>query len=108
MASEVQRVDRVTRLLGKPYDTATMELAYEHVPMVVAFVKAYTRGAGFTGGEPTAELEEVIASASARLINHPGLRSSTVGEVSIQYAPSVDGFTLLELAVLHRYRRRAA
>lgn len=106
---QLERIDRISRLLGKPYDEKTIDLATEHVPMMVAFVKAYTRGVGFTNGEPTGELEEVIASATTRMMaTPPGKRGETVGAFSVQYAPTVEGFTLLELAILNRYRRRAA
>lgn len=99
---------QVADYLGRGDDAALVALAGQHVEIVTAFVAAYTRDRGFTLGEPGADVEAVIVSATARLSNNPaGTVSEAVGPY--QHRPAVlDGFTLPELAVLHRHRRRAA
>lgn len=77
------------------------------IGVVKAMVSAYTRGVGFDGGEPNDELSAVILSASARLIaNTAGLIQETMGAFQVRHGDAF-GFTLPELAVLNRYRRRA-
>lgn len=108
------RAQDVAAFLGVD-DPATMSKAEQHVPIVTAFVRAYTRGGGFdgdgtgTGGGyyPNQDVAAVITSATARLVQNPSLaRSQTTGPYSV--SPGIlDGFTLPELAVLHQYRRRA-
>ncbi|MDO5683200.1 MAG: hypothetical protein Q4G46_10280 [Propionibacteriaceae bacterium] len=73
-------------------------------------VHAYTRGRGYDEtGEPNEELTAVIFSVAARMLNPQGVASKSVsiddGNVATTY--STQGFTLLEQAVLHRYRQRA-
>lgn len=91
--------------VGDPYFSAQ---AAQHVALVTAFVRGYTRGRGF---EDEDEAEEdicaVIVIATARLVTNPAQveresadRYSTVG--------AFNGFTLPELAILHGYRRRTA
>lgn len=74
-----------------------------------AMVKAYTRGGGFMAGGtiPESDVEAVIISCAARLYRNPSLdRNQTVGP--FQTSPGVfNGWSLPELAVLHRYRTRA-
>lgn len=96
----------VAKFLGRGDDTDIIALAQEHLPIVTAFVEAYTRGRGFTGGEPAGPLRSVIITATARLVPNPDqLKRFQAGEYSENPA-ILDGFTLPELAVLHRYRRR--
>ncbi|MEN3221968.1 hypothetical protein PUR22_14125 [Mycolicibacterium porcinum] len=79
------------------------------VPIVTVMAKAYTRGRGFTGNEPNAEIAAVITTASARLsANGTGLMSKKVDDVEYQYSlASSFGWTLAEQIVLNRYRVRA-
>lgn len=79
------------------------------VPLVTTMAKAYTRGRGFTGNEPNAEIAAVIATASARLsANGNGLMSKKIDDVEYQYSlASSFGWTLAEQIVLNRYRVRA-
>ncbi|WP_255789329.1 hypothetical protein [Mycobacteroides abscessus] len=79
------------------------------VPLVTTMAKAYTRGRGFTGNEPNAEIAAVITTASARLsANATGLMSKKVDDVEYQYSlASSFGWTLAEQIVLNRYRVRA-
>lgn len=79
------------------------------VPLVTTMAKAYTRGRGFTGNEPNAEIAAVITTASARLsANGTGLMSKKIDDVECQYSlASSFGWTLAEQIVLNRYRVRA-
>ena len=79
------------------------------VPIVTVMAKAYTRGRGFNGNEPNAEIAAVITTASARLsANGTGLMSKKVDDVEYQYSlASSFGWTLAEQIVLNRYRVRA-
>lgn len=96
------------RFLGAEYTPSEQVRADDHVQLVTTFVKAYTRGRGFDAtGEPNAELAAVIVTAAARLLMNPtGNRRESAGDYDV--APFVDGWTLPELAVLHRHRRRTA
>jgi hypothetical protein len=97
----------VAAFLGRSGDAATVALAETHLPIVTAMVKAYTRDRGFTADEPGDDLAAVIVSATARALSNPEQTVSVdLGTFSIR--PGVfNGWTLPELAILHRYRRRA-
>jgi hypothetical protein len=98
----------VALFLGKGEDAPTLALAEAHLPVVLAMVKAYTRGRGFTEGEPTDDLALVVVSSCARLVVNPEHTiEQTTGPFSIRQA-IFNGWTLPELAVLHQYRKRAA
>lgn len=99
----------VARFLGRDEDPSYLALAGEHLPVVTAFVRAYTRGVGFDPDSlPNDDLGAVIVSATARLTNNPE-QSRRVTVADYAESPAVlDGFTLPELAVLNLYRRRAA
>ena len=79
------------------------------VPLVTTLARAYTRGQGFIGNVPNDEIAAVITTASARLAaNGSQLRQSTTAGVYQQDLHSAfEGWTLAELSVLNRYRRRA-
>lgn len=82
-------------------------LVGEHVEAATSFVKAYTRDVGFNEGWPNSELENVIVSAAARSASNPtGVQSETVGPYAVTHFRNL-GFTLVERAVLDRYRVRA-
>lgn len=73
-------------------------------------VHAYTRGRGFDAhGEPNEELTAVIFSVAARMLNPQGVASKSVSidDSNVATTYNAQGFTLLEQAVLHRYRQRA-
>lgn len=97
----------VAAFLGRPDDTTVVGLAGEHLPVVTQMVKAYTRDRGFTDDTPGDDLAAVIVSATARLVGNPEHNVSVeLGQFSIR--PGVfNGWTLPELAILHRYRKRA-
>lgn len=99
----------VAAFLGRPGDTATGELATAHLPAVTAMVKAYTRDRGFDPitGEPGDDIAAVIISSTARAVANPEHNVSVdMGTFSIRHG-IFQGWTLPELAILHRYRRRA-
>lgn len=101
----------VVALLGREGDTALSGVAGRAVIIAEAQVRAYTRGNGFSGDQPAPDLDTVILTSAARLAANPeNLRSEKASldgashEVQRQV---IDGWTLPELAVLNRYRRRA-
>ena len=99
---------RIAEFLGRGDDTALATLAGHHLPVVTAFVRAYTRGNGFyTDNDPNDDLEAVLTTATARLVVNPDqARRIQVDDFSQTFA-TLDGFTLPELAVLNMYRKRA-
>ena len=102
--------ETVAAFLGQGQDLPVVLLAEEHLPLVTAFVRAYTGGRGFdvVTGEPTEDVAAVIVTTTARLVTNPTLlERETVGTYTAA-AGVLNGFSLPELAVLHRYRRRAA
>lgn len=97
----------VLAFLGQPEDAGTVGLP-EHIATATAMVKAYTRGRGFLGPDLVEDdVKAVIVSSAARLHRNPTLdRTQTAGPFT--HTPGVfNGWTLPELAVLHRYRTRA-
>lgn len=79
------------------------------VPIVTVMARAYTRGNGFTDGQPNDEIAAVITTASARLAANPtGLQRKRIDDIEYQYSlASVFSWTLAEQIVLNRYRKRA-
>lgn len=101
-------VASVLAFLGLPENLETVALATQHVRVVTTFVRNYVRGNGFTETGPNADLEDVVVSAAARYVVNPQqLTRQNLGNQAVGYA-SLEGFTLAEKAVLHRYRRRTA
>jgi hypothetical protein len=79
------------------------------VPVITVMVRAYTRGNGFTAGEPNDELAAVITTAASRLAANPAgfPNDKTAGEFSQSLRGAFGGWTLAEQFVLNRYRVRA-
>lgn len=97
----------VTAFLGRSGDAATEARADAHLPIVAEMVRAYTRDKGFTADVPGDDLAAVIISATARLVANPEHTvEQTTGPFSIRHGV-FNGWTLPELAILHRYRKRA-
>ena len=96
----------IAAFLGQGDDTELVALAGQHVPIITAMARAYTRGVGFYGGEPIADIEAVIITATARLVANPEQLGTTVGSVTVN--GGFNGWTLAELFVLNRYRKKAA
>lgn len=97
----------VADFLGRGDDAEFVALAGLHVPIVQAIVSAYTRGNGFTAGQPAEDVDAVITTATARLaVNPESTKRESIDDHDI--TPAVfEGFTLAELFVLNRYRKRA-
>lgn len=103
-----ETVARVAAFLNRAGDPDTIALAEVHVPIVTAFVKAYTRDRGFDIFGPNEDLAHVIVAASARLVVNPEqAKRVQVADYSETFG-GLEGFTLPELAILNRYRRRTA
>lgn len=99
--------EQVAAFLGKPEDVATLATAEQAVPVVTVMVKAYVRGGA--DWEPNDELDAVIVTAAARMVSNPGQlpTDSTAGAFSQSVRGAFQGWTLAELFVLNRYRKRA-
>lgn len=95
----------VAAFLGQGDDDTVLALAGESLPIITAMAQAYTRGNGFTAGEPNEEIAAVITTATARLMGNPDQLQHRVGDVSYQSA--FTGWTLAETFVLNRYRKKA-
>lgn len=97
----------VADFLGRGDDPALVALAADHVALVAQFVRAYTRGNGFVAGVPSADLDAVIVTATARLVTNPAQLEREQAD-AYSAVGSFAGWTLPEQAVLHLYRRRTA
>ena len=77
--------------------------------VIEGMVDAYTRGRYKRAGNYRPGVEEVIITAAARLLSNPEQISvrEEIGPYSYFKGEGFKGFTLVELAVLNRYRRRA-
>jgi hypothetical protein len=97
----------VADFLGQSDDMGLVALAGEHVDVITAMVKAYTRDNGFDGttGAPNDELAAVITTATARLVANPEQLETSVGGTYVR--GGFAGWTLAETFVLNRYRKRA-
>jgi hypothetical protein len=94
----------VGALLG---DSAPTEAVLQRaVDAVTLLARAYTRGEGFDGDEPSAEISAVILMAACRYARNPGqlATSETMGPFSYDVRGGFQGFNLAELAALDRYR----
>lgn len=78
------------------------------ISVVTAMASAYTRGRGFTEGEPNNDVRAVILSAAARLVTDPSQITTDrqMGPFRVSYRP-FEGWSMAELYVLNRYRERA-
>ena len=99
--------DDVAQLLG----TRRSDVHRNAAAVVTAYVRSYVRDNGFPldpdDDELPIDLAAVILTAAARLATNPAqLEQERAGDY---YAVGgFKGWTLVELAVLHRYRRRTA
>ncbi len=93
---------------GRSYDVRLDHAA----AIAVAMVQSYVRGRGFPlpdDEELPDDLAAVAVLVGARIAGNPSQmgRFEAGGQVSV-VPGTFSGFTLGELAVLHRYRRRTA
>ncbi len=110
MATYVLEPDgqQVADFLGQGGDPSTVALAGEHVGIVTAMCRSYTRANGFdpVGGDPSDDLAAVIVTATCRLLANPEQVPYDVGGVG--YRGGFVGWSLAELGTLNAHRRRAA
>lgn len=100
----------VAAFLGQSDDLELVTLAEQHVEIVTAMAKAYTRDKGFDGvGLPFDDVAAVITTATARLVVNPeqNKREALATGDSVTYA-GFQGWSLAETMVLNRYRKRAS
>ncbi|MGB6243681.1 hypothetical protein [Gordonia sp. (in: high G+C Gram-positive bacteria)] len=97
----------VAAFLGQGDDTQLVALAGQHATIVTAMAQAYTRGQGFTGGVPADDLAAVITTATARLVTNPE-QTEDLAIGSYRTKGGFQGWTLAELFVLNRYRKKAS
>ena len=95
----------IAAFLGQGDDEQLVALAGQHVTIITAMARAFTRGNGFVDAEPNDELAAVIITAAARLVANPEQLATTTGSVTVN--GGFTGWTLAELFVLNRYRKRA-
>lgn len=95
---------RVTLSVGKG-DPAAQDV--ELVNTIVGFARGYTRDVGFTEETVRDDLAAVIVAAASRLVVNPEqverYQLADYAETPVRFV----GWTLAELAVLNRYRKRA-
>lgn len=96
----------VADFLGRGSDTTLVALAGEHVTVITAMARAYTRGNGFETGDPADDLAAVITTATARLLANPDQLAQDIGAFSVR--GGFTGWNLAETFVLNGYRRRLA
>lgn len=98
--------EAVAEFLGQGDDEHVVSLARAHLVAVQAFARAYTRDNGFNAdGLMADDLYAVILSATARSVHNPeSVQREQLADYSV--TPTI-GWTLVELAVLNRWRKRA-
>lgn len=98
--------DDLETLIGRK---VSAEQAEAVIAIVTSMARAYTRGTGFTAGEPNEDIRAVILTASARLLSNPSglLFDDSVGPESVSYRSAFTSWTTAELFTLNRYRVRA-
>lgn len=99
----------VADFLGRGDDTTLVALAGEHVGIVTAMARAYTRDKGFdtTSGQPADDVAAAITTATARLTANPeSVREEHIADYSATRTVWA-GWNLAELFILNRYRKRA-
>ena len=97
----------VADFLGRGDETALVQLAGQHVQIVTALARSYTRGRGFDEFGAVDDVAAVITTATARLVDNPAQAvREKVGAVEETHTPFL-GWTLAETFVLNRYRVRA-
>lgn len=95
----------VAAFVAKPAHARTVSTAEAALPVVIEFVRGYTRGREWVGYVPPYPLRSVIVSAAARLVTNPR-QVRQYGIADYSETPAVlNGYTLAELGVLRRYRR---
>ncbi|MFV8381182.1 hypothetical protein [Corynebacterium hindlerae] len=85
------------------------EQAKQALLMAEAFVGAYCRGRHKRAGEFRPGVDAVVTAVAARILANPEQvqQREQVGPYSYYRDAGFQGFNLVELAVLNRYRKRA-
>lgn len=96
----------VADFLGQGDNPELVALAGEHLVIITAMARAYTRGGGFYLGDPNEEIGAVITTATARLLANPEQIDYSVGATRL--GRGFQGWSLAETFVLNRYRKRSA
>lgn len=96
-------VTDVVTLLGTSPPDAQVAQA---LSVITNIAHAYTRGVGFTEGEPNDEIASVIVTATARLLRNPsGLPvREQMGQIVVDYRGGWMGWSIGERETLNRYR----
>lgn len=99
----------VARNIDEAGNESVIELAELHVEIVEGFVYGYTNGRGFDEeGVPERPLRNVIVMAASKLTYNPEqvswFRSGEYSERPAQWS----GWSLMDLSILNRYRKRWA
>ncbi|AXN45597.1 hypothetical protein MM1218R_03663 [Mycobacterium marinum] len=96
-------VTDVVNLLGTTPPDAQVTQA---LSVITNIAHAYTRGVGFTEGEPNDEIAAVILTATARLLRNPsGLPvREQMGQIVVDYRGGFTGWSIGERDTLNRYR----
>lgn len=99
--------DRFLALTGRTAVEET-EKVEQCLTMAHGLVDAYCRGRHRRGGVLRPGVEDVILMVAARIAANPEQVQvrEQVGPYSLFLAEGFSGFTLVELAVLNRYRKR--
>ncbi|NNH69171.1 hypothetical protein HLB23_04685 [Nocardia uniformis] len=92
-------------------DPAAEALASQVAPVIMTLARSYTRN-GFKGDTPEnvpGDIGAVIIAASARMAANPTQTEQyqAVGSMIGRVGAGFQGWSLVERAVLHRYRKRA-
>lgn len=98
----------VLAFMGNASAGTSTEQIYQHIETTTAMVRAYTRDRGFDDVMgPADDLAAVIVSCTARQLGNPAQTISvTIDDAAVRQGMFL-GWTLPELAILHRYRVRA-
>lgn len=104
--------EQLSQLLGQqlpPGDFATEDRLNAVLNIVSALAKSYTRGNGWTDDEPAEDMEAVIYTAAMRWLANPSQipQRQEMGTFVTDLRGGFIGWSLVELAVLNRYRERA-
>lgn len=91
-------------------DETYAESAATAIQLAHGLIGAYCRGRHLNrAGNYRPGVREVALTVAARILSNPGQVSTQVqvGAVNIRKGAGFSGFTIVELAVLNRYRKRA-
>lgn len=99
--------DDLIKFTGTTGDNVKFQ-AEQAITVAVALVGAYCRGREKRGGRYRPGVEAVITTVAARILANPDQvqEREQIGPYSFFKGDGFKGFTIVELAVLNRYRKR--